>query len=122
MAATARRKITVTYFGDVGGASPGVAQEISAADNNASPAQIQLVTLAIGDNVITAPGGGSTPKACTIVKPSTNAVALKIKGDAGDVGVRLHDTDPDAISLDASQGTFILNAAAEVIGVRLFWS
>lgn len=122
MATTARRKITVTYFGDVGGASPGVGQEISAVDNNASPAQIQIVTLAIGDNTITAPGGGSTPKACTIVKPAANAAAIKIKGNAGDTGVRLHNTDPDTVSLDATQTAFILNAAAEVVGVRLFWT
>lgn len=122
MAATARRKITVTYFGDVGGASPGVAQELNAADNNASPAQVQIITLAIGDNIITAPGGGTSPKACTITKPSANAVAIKIKGVGGDTGVRLHNTDPDSISLDASQATFILNAAAEVIGVRIFWT
>ncbi len=122
MASTAKRKITLTYYGDVGGASPGLPQEVSAADNGASPAQIQIVTLAIGDNVITAPGGGSTPKACTIAKPSANTSAIKIKGNAGDTGVRLHDTDPDTVSLHATQSSFILNAAAEVVGVRLFWT
>jgi len=122
MAATAKRKITVTYYGDVGGASPGHAHENSAADNSASPAQIQIMTLAAGDNTITAPGGGSTPKACTIVKPSGNTVAIKLKGAGGDTGVRLHDTDPDTISIDASVSSFILNAAAEVVGVRLFWT
>lgn len=122
MAATAKRKVTITFFGDVGGVSPGVAQEISAADNLASPAQIQIVTLAIGDTTITAPGGGATPKSCTIVKPAANAVALKIKGVAGDTGVRLHNTDPDTISLDAAQTSFVLNAAAQIIGVRLWWT
>lgn len=124
MAATAKRKITLTYFGDVGGATTGAGNvnEVSAADNNASPAQIQLVTLAAGDNTITAPTGGASFKSCTIVKPSTNANAIKIKGAGGDTGVRLHDTDPDTISLDGSQGTFILNAAAQIIGVRLFWT
>ncbi len=122
MATTAKRKITVTYYGDVGGVSPGHAHELSAADNAASPAQIQVVTLAPGDNVITAPVAGSTPKSCTIVKPPLNAQAIKIKGNAADVGVRLHNTDPDTVSLDAAQASFILNAAAEVIGVRLFWT
>ena len=122
MAATARRKITVTYFGDVGGVSPGHAQEISAADNNASPAQIQILTLAAGDNTITAPGGGSTPVSCTIVKPSGNAVVIKLKGAGADTGVQLHKTDPDTISIDAGVGSFILNAAAQVAGVRLFWT
>lgn len=122
MATTAKRKITVTYFGDVGGGSPGHVHELSAADNTASPAQIQVVTLAVGDNVITAPGGGSTPVACTIVKPSGNAVVVKLKGNAADVGVQLHKTDPDTLSLDAGVSSFILNAAAEIVGVRLFWS
>lgn len=122
MAATAKRKITLTYYGDVGGAAPGSAQEISAADNAASPAQIQPLTLAIGDNVITAPSGGSTPKACTIVKPTGNAVVIKLKGNAADVGVQLHKTDPDTISLDTGVASFILNAATQIVGVRLFWT
>lgn len=117
MAATAKRKITLTYFGDVVGE-----EVINAADNNASPAQIQIVTLAIGDNVITAPTGGATAKACTVMKPSANVVAIKIKGNAADVGVRLHNTDPDVISIDPTTATLILNAAAQVVGVRLFWS
>lgn len=117
MAATAKRTITLTYLGDVVGT-----EEISAGINLASPAQIQLVTLAVGDNVITAPGGGATPKACTITKPSANATAIRLKGNAADVGMRLHNTDPDTISLDPSQATFILNAGAEVIGLRLFWT
>lgn len=118
MAATARRKITVTYFGDVGSVS-GHAQEISAADNPASPAQIQILTLAAGDNAITAPGGGTTPKACTIVKPSGNTIAITLKGAGGDTGIPLDETDPDTIS---GGGPFILNAAAEIVGVRLFWT
>lgn len=122
MAATGKRKITLTYFGDVGGASPGQAQEISATDNNASPAQTQLVTLAAGDNVLTAPTGGGTPVACTIVKPAGNVTVIKLKGNAADVGVQLHKIDPDTISLDAGVGSIILNAAAQVIGVRLWWT
>lgn len=122
MATTGRRAITVTYFGDVGGAAPGHVHEISATDNLASPGQIQIVTLAAGDNTFTVPGGGTTPKACTIDKPSGNAVAIKIKGADGDTGIRLDDTEPDSISLHASQTTVILNAAAEVVGVRLWWT
>jgi hypothetical protein len=121
MAATAKRKITVTYYGDLGGAS-GHTNELAAADNNASPAQVQIVTLASGDNTITAPTSGTTPKSCTIVKPSSNAIAIKIKGAGGDTGVRLHDTDPDTVSLHSSQASFILNAAAQIEGVRLFWT
>ncbi len=123
MAATSRRKITITYFGDVGGASPGHDQEISAAQNtDVSPAQVELRTLAIGDNVINVPAGGSTPKAVTIVKPSPSAIVLKLKGNAADVGITLHPTDPDTISLAAGAASIILNASAELIGVRLFWT
>ena len=122
MAATGKRTITLSFYGDLGGASPGLVQPIVAADNNASPAQVQIVTLAIGDNTITVPASGTTAKACTIVKPAANEVAIKLKGNAGDTGVRLHDTDPDTISLNAAQTTFILNVAAEVVGVRLWWT
>lgn len=121
MASTAKRKITVTYFGDVGGVS-GHIHEIGAPDNNVSPAQIQLVTLAIGDNTITAPTAGATSKSCTIVKPSGNAILIKLKGAGGDTGVKLSNTEPDTISLEATQTSFILNAAAEIAGVRLFWT
>lgn len=115
--ASAQRKITLTYAGAVVGV-----EDINAAINLVSPAQSQLITLAIGDNVITVPGGGSVPVACTIVKPAANATALKLKGVGGDTGVRLHNTDPDTISIDPATTTFILNAAAQVVGVRLFWT
>jgi hypothetical protein len=122
MAATGRRKITVTYFGDVG-AVAGHANEISAADNDdESPAQIQLITLASGNNTITVPAGGSTPVACTIAKPTDNATAITLKGVNGDTGIRLHDTDPDAISIDSSTTSFVIHAAAEIVGIRLFWT
>lgn len=117
MPATAKRKITLTYTGDLAGE-----QVINAGDNNVSPAQTQLVTLAAGDNTITAPSGGATPRACTIIKPSGNATAIRLKGNAADTGVRLHNTDPDTISIDATTASFILNAGAQIVGVRLFWS
>lgn len=122
MATTAKREIRLTYSGDVGGSSPGVVHRLAAADNSASPAEIDLVTLSAGDNTITVPTSGSTPKSCTIVKPSDNELAIKLKGHAADVGVRLHDTDPDTVSLHSSQATIILNAAAEIVGVRLYWA
>lgn len=117
MAVSAQRKITLTFSGDVVGT-----QQIFAAANAASPAHVQLLTLAQGDNEIEPPAGGASFKAVTIVKPSTNEIAIKIKGDAGDVGVRLHDTDPDTISLDSGVAAIILHAADEVVGVRLFWT
>jgi hypothetical protein len=117
MAAVAQRSITITYSGDVVGI-----EKLDAAGNGSSPAQIQVVTLATGDNVITVPGAGSTLAACTIMKPNANASAIKIKGNAADVGVLLHKTDPDTISLDPGVASFILNAAAQIVGVRLFWT
>ncbi len=117
MAASAQRKITLTYTGAVTGI-----EEISAATNLASPAQIQILTLAIGDNMIAVPGGGSTPVSCTIVKPSANASTIKLKGITGDTGVSLHLTDPDTISLAAGVTSFVLNAAAQIVGVRLMWT
>jgi hypothetical protein len=117
MSATAKRSTTITYSGDVGGT-----QELDAADNTDSPAQVQIVTLAIGANTITVPGGGTTPTCCTIVKPSDNTTSITLKGVTGDTGIRLHDTDPDSISIDDSVTTFVLTAAAEIIGVRLYWS
>jgi hypothetical protein len=121
MTTTAKRTVTLTYSGDVGGVT-GVKHTISATDNTNSPAQIQIVTLNSGDNTITAPTSGTTPKTCTIMKPSGNATAIKIKGAGGDTGVRLSDAEHDVISLDASQASFILNAAAQIVGVRLYWT
>lgn len=118
MATTANRSITLTYTGDLDGS-----EELEAADNvDQSPAQVQLVTLAMGDNVIAKPGGGSTTVALTIKKPADNEAVIKLKGDAADVGVTLHKTDPDSISIDAEVDSVILNAAAEIVGVRLYWS
>lgn len=117
MASTAKRTTTITYSGDVGGT-----EAIAAADNTASPAQVQIVTLASGANTITVPTGGTTPKCCTIMKPSDNATAITLKGVTGDTGVALHLTDPDSISIGATVTTFVLTAGAQIIGVRLFWS
>lgn len=117
MAASAQRKITLTYLGDVVGV-----QELAAAINNTSPAHIQHVTLASGNNTISAPTGGAAATACTIIKPTANAIAIVLKGVNGDTGIRLHNTDPDTVSLDGGVTSFVLNAAAQIAGVRLMWS
>lgn len=117
MSATSRRKITLTYSGDVDGE-----QELNAADNADSPAAVELKTLANGNNTITVPTAGSTPTAVTIVPPGDNATAITLKGVNADTGIRIHDTDPTTIALDDSVASFVLNAGAEIIGVRLFWS
>lgn len=117
MSVTSNRAIDVTFEGDHESSTT-----YSADENTDSPGQHQVVTLAIGNNTITVPTGGTTPTAVTIVKPLTNTTAITFKGVNGDTGVRLHDTDPDSISLHSGVASFVLNAGAEVQGVRLIWT
>jgi hypothetical protein len=117
MSVASNRSTTITLTGDVTGT-----ETISAAQNSASPGQIQIVTLASGANTITAPTGGSTPTACTILPPSGNAVSITLKGVTGDTGIRLHNTDPSTIAVDSSVSTFVLTAGNTITGVRLYWS
>lgn len=117
MSVTSTRSVLVTFTGDISGNNA-----FGAASNAVSAGQIQIVTLASGDNTVTVPTGGTTPTCCTIVKPSTNAVVVKLKGAGGDTGVILHLTDPDCISLGSSVTSFILNAGSTLTGVRLIWS
>ena|SRR6266404_1946727 len=117
MAVTATRTITIGFTGGVTGT-----QTVSAASNAASPGQIQIVNLASGANTITAPTGGSTPVALTIIPPAGNTQALTLKGVTGDTGVGLHLTDPSSVSLAAAFTTLCLTAAGTVTGMRLIWS
>lgn len=116
MSTTAKRKTTITFSGDVAGT-----QEIEAADNTASAGSVQIVNLSSGANTITVPTGGTVPTCCTITKPSDNTTSITFKGVTGDTGVRLHNTDPDSISIHSSVTTFCLTAGAAMI-VRIFWS
>lgn len=112
------RTISHTFTGDL-----TLAPSVSAAINNSSPAAVAApITLAAGDNTIAVPTGGAVPTAVTIVKPAGNTGTIKLKGVGGDTGVKLHLTDPDSISLDPTQATFVLNASAIVTGVVLVWS
>lgn len=117
MAVASTRNTSIVFSGDL-----TATINANAASNAASPGKTDLVTLAIGDNTITPPTGGSTPKACTIDPPTGNVSTITLKGDAADVGVVLHKTDPTSIALDDPTDTFILEAAAEIVGVRLTWS
>jgi hypothetical protein len=114
---TSTRKTTIVYSGDVDGT-----QELVAADNADSPAMVELKTLALGANTITVPTSGTTPTAVTIVPPSDNTTSITLKGVTGDTGVRIHNTDPTTIALHSGVASFVLTAAAEVTGVRLYWS
>lgn len=117
MAATSTRKSTITFSSDVVGT-----HVLSAASNTASPASIEIKTLASGANTITLPTGGSTVVACTIVPPSGNTDSITVKGVSGDTGIRIHNTDPTTIAVDSSVTSFVLTAGAQITGVRLYWS
>lgn len=118
MAATSTRTISITYTGDV------VGTEITAAAiNAASPGQLEIKTLASGNNTINAPSGGTTPIACTIVPPVGNTAGITLKGVAGDTGIPIHKTDPTSIAIDSSLGlTFVIGCSAGVTGCRFFWT
>lgn len=117
MAVTSTRSITIVYTVDIVGT-----ETISAASNTASPGVMELISLVSGANTITAPTGGSTVKACTILPPSGNAQTLTLKGVTGDTGVAMHATDPTSLSLASSVTTFVITAGGAVTGMRLFWS
>ncbi len=118
MAAVSRRRTTITYSNDVEGE-----QLINAGINSDSPAMVQVVSLVAGANTITVPTGGTTPTCCTIVKPGDNEVSITLKKVTGDTGIRLHNTDPDSISIDPSVVSFVLTIPSEtVVDLRLFWS
>lgn len=117
MSVTANRKTTITLTGDV-----TAAHVISAAANTTSPGAIDIISLVLGDNTITVPTGGTVTKAVTIVPPTGNQDQLTLKGDAADVGIDLHLTDPFTLSLAASVTTFVIESADDMDGVRLYWS
>jgi hypothetical protein len=117
MATTASRTVEITYTGSVTGT-----ETLAAADNAASPGQVEIRTLSSGANTITVPTGGATTVCCTIVPPVGNTTAITLKGVTGDTGIRIHNTDPTAVAIDSSVTTFILTAGGTITGCRLFWS
>jgi hypothetical protein len=118
MSVSATRSTTITFSGDVTGT-----ETISAATNAVSPGSVTVQTLSSGANTITVPATtGVTVTAVTIVPPTGNTQAITLKGVSGDTGIVLHNTDPSTISLGSTVTTFVLNAAAQITGVRFFWS
>ena len=117
MAVTAQRNVTIQFTGDV-----QAANTFSAANNTASPGQIEVRTLATGNTTITPPTGGATPKSVTIIPPSGNLITITLKGIAGDTGIVLHLTDPTTIGLNSPTTTFVLTTGADVVGARLVWT
>ena len=118
MAVTSSRVVEVQFSGDV---SSSITQ--SALDNAVSPGELVVQTLAIGPNTITAPVvSGLVVTGLTIIPPAGNVLLITLKGVAGDTGVKLHDTDPTSIGLDEDFVSLVLNAEAQIVGVRLIWS
>lgn len=117
MAVTSTRSIDITLTGDVTSSFT-----INAAGNTDSAGQMQVVTLSSGFNQFTVPTGGTVPTAVTIIKPTGNTTSITFKGVTGDTGVRLHDTDPDSISLHSGVTTFGLTAGGTITDVRLVFS
>jgi len=80
-----------------------------------SGSSLQSKDLASGDNTITVPTGAV---AMIFVPPSANTQTITLKGNAGDTGVPLSKTLPQAIMLGASP-VVILNAGNTVAGCEL---
>lgn len=112
MSATSTRSVLVGFTLDV-----EFSQNFSSGSNATSPAQNQLAVLTTGDNTIDVP---EDAVAVTIIKPAENEIELILKGDAADIGIDLHLTDPDSISL-RDMTTFILTAS-DAVTVRLIFT
>lgn len=112
MAITANRSVIVEFTGDL-----EYTQQYDAQPSNASPGQVEVVDLAIGNNTITVPSGAV---AVTIVPASDNDETLRLKGVNGDTGINLSMTDPTSIGLDGVS-SFVLNAGDDIT-VRLIYS
>lgn len=117
MAVNATRVVTIAFTGDV-----SATNALNAAANGVSPGSITIHTLALGDNTITVPTGGSTVKGATIVPPVGNAQTITLKGAGGDTGVALSKLDPTSIAFETAPASFILNAGGVITGLRIFWT
>jgi len=117
MATASTRKVSIGFSGQY-----GASNVYQAAVNADSPGQHEYKTLALGNNTITPPGGGSTPVAVTIVPPAGNTGTITLKGINADTGVVLHKTDPSSFGLNSSTATFVLTASVQITDVQLIWS
>lgn len=118
MAVTSTRTVQIGFSGDVSSQQP-----FSALENTVSPGETIIQTLLIGNNTITAPVvSGLVVTGLTIIPPAGNVNKITLKGVNGDTGFPIHDTDPTSIGLNEDFVSLVLNAAAQIIGVRLIWS
>lgn len=117
MSVTAQRSIHIQLTGDI-----EAAESYVAAVNTTSPGQIEVKQLVSGTNTITPPTSAVTARACTILPPASNTLAITLKGIGGDTGVALHPTDPTTIALNSTTGTFVLSVTTTINGTRLIWT
>lgn len=113
MSVASNRSVILSMTGDV-----EYTQQFDAVVNSAGSGQNQLVNLSSGANTITVPSGAV---AVTIIPPAANAVAMTLKGVAGDTGIALSLLAPSSISL-LSVSSFVINAASAITGVRFIYS
>jgi hypothetical protein len=118
LAVTSSRTVQVQFAGDI------IQQTIlSALDNAVSPGKDDIVTLAIGANLITAPViTNLVVTGLTIIPPAGNVNLIVLKGVTGDTGINLHKTDPTSIALDITFVSLVLTVTVQVNGVRLIWT
>lgn len=120
MAVTSTRNIVVTYSAPV-----AASFQFPAASNPNAPGDMDILTLASGNNVITFPTGGAVVQGATIIPPVGNTNALTLKGTTADVGVSIHKTDPTSIAFDTTvttQTSIVIVAASTTTGVRIVWT
>lgn len=85
---------------------------------SAPVAQLTVTTLGSGDNTISIPAGAT---AVVIKPPDSNAVVLKMKGNAADVGIQISKTNPTGpISFDTTLPTLIINCASAMSAATEF--
>lgn len=82
---------------------------------------ITTLGLNTGDNTVIVPSLTGQPTTVIIQFPAGNTNLVKLKQVGGDSGVPLHKTAPTFLSIDTTEVTFILNAAAPVAGVAFTW-
>lgn len=101
------------------GTNPAATALDVTASNGNSPLTALPMDLASGDNTLSVP---SAAAGVVFVPPNDNAVALTLKGDAGDTGIALAKTLPAVVTLNTpGSGTVIVNAGGSVTGCKLYW-
>lgn len=120
MAVASTRAVTITYAGSLVGSFV-----FNAANNANAPGDIDVFTLASGNNTIPFPTGGTVVQAATIIPPAGNTNTITVKGTNADTGVAIHKTDPTTLALDTTtttQTSIVLTVGSTISGLRIVWS